>query len=476
MKKIIIFYVLLIFYTSSLFSQSIELVNPNSGVQGEELMVSISGQNTNFGQGTSTTEVWFSQGSSTVIYPSNVDIESEISLEADFKFTNFNNIGFYDVNVSNPIDGLVTLYDGFYLYPNPNPPYLVSVEPNSAAPGESLTVDISGQNTNFGQGTSTTEVWFTQGTSTIIHPENIGILSQNVVEAHFSFEEFDPVGDYNVNVWNSYDGHMILYDAFNLDCTPIPPDMPIWPTTLCINPDNTSYSTVEIVDVLQYVWSVTPFSAGELESNEIYVTVNWSDTFEGVANLKVKAVNECGFGNYSEALTVTISDNETVAGFDYEKVGLVINFYNTSYNADTYIWDFGDQNTSTEISPEHLYSQDGAYSIQLIASSLNCGTDTISQTITVYGSYFSLLSTGSNDKIKITPNPSNGLFNLKIENSKDDDVFIDVFNINGQIVFSEKVLSDDNPQEIDLSEYSEGIYFYKVQGSNIQKIGKLIIK
>src|ERR1017187_9118065 len=86
-------------------AQSISNVNPASGNLGQTLSVSISGQSTSFGQGTSTTNVWFSQGSSTLVYPNSVTITNSGLLIAGFIFPNSIPSGSYDVNVLNSIDG-----------------------------------------------------------------------------------------------------------------------------------------------------------------------------------------------------------------------------------------------------------------------------------------------------------------------------------------------------------------------------------
>jgi|GEM_PF-529992 len=47
---------------------------------------------------------------------------------------------------------------------------------------------------------------------------------------------------------------------------------------------------------------------------------------------------------------------------------LVVTFSNNSVNADTYLWDFGDTQTSSEINPVHTFTNPGTYTIILTAS------------------------------------------------------------------------------------------------------------
>lgn len=50
--------------------------------------------------------------------------------------------------------------------------------------------------------------------------------------------------------------------------------------------------------------------------------------------------------------------------------------FNSSVDADSYLWDFGDGGTSTEESPTYFYTTEGEFQISLIASSLNGCVDT----------------------------------------------------------------------------------------------------
>ncbi len=60
----------------------------------------------------------------------------------------------------------------------------------------------------------------------------------------------------------------------------------------------------------------------------------------------------------------------------------VLTTTNNSSNADSYLWDFGDGNTSTEFEPTHTYAQDGTYTVTLTASN-DCGSVSQTQTVTV---------------------------------------------------------------------------------------------
>lgn len=71
------------------------------------------------------------------------------------------------------------------------------------------------------------------------------------------------------------------------------------------------------------------------------------------------------------------ANNAPVADFEYETVNKTVTFTDKSTDADedtlTYLWDFGDGNTSTIQSPTHTYAENGTYTVTL---TVDDGTDT----------------------------------------------------------------------------------------------------
>ena len=57
-----------------------------------------------------------------------------------------------------------------------------------------------------------------------------------------------------------------------------------------------------------------------------------------------------------------------------------VNFLNLSNNANQFYWDFGDGDTSNTLSPNHIYSAFGSYTVKLIAYGGSCGLDSIIKT------------------------------------------------------------------------------------------------
>ncbi|MBL0355487.1 MAG: PKD domain-containing protein [Chitinophagaceae bacterium] len=59
------------------------------------------------------------------------------------------------------------------------------------------------------------------------------------------------------------------------------------------------------------------------------------------------------------------------------KTPYTVNFTNHSINAASYLWDFGDNATSTAVNPSHTYSNIGSFSVKLVVTGANGCTDTL---------------------------------------------------------------------------------------------------
>jgi hypothetical protein len=80
------------------------------------------------------------------------------------------------------------------------------------------------------------------------------------------------------------------------------------------------------------------------------------------------------------------------------------------------------------------------------------------------------------EKINVYPNPSNGIFQLEINNSQNEKSEIHVYNVLGEIIFQSKIQSRDVgiKSEIDLTNQPNGIYFVQINSGNKILTAKII--
>jgi hypothetical protein len=79
--------------------------------------------------------------------------------------------------------------------------------------------------------------------------------------------------------------------------------------------------------------------------------------------------------------------------------------------------------------------------------------------------------------VLVYPNPSDARFNLKITNITGK-LDLSLMDITGQILKQEAVNSVNGfyKTEIDLTTYPKGVYFLRLQGDNISKVERLILR
>lgn len=91
----------------------------------------------------------------------------------------------------------------------------------------------------------------------------------------------------------------------------------------------------------------------------------------------------------------------------------LIQFENYSTNASSYLWNFGDGDTSTEVSPQHLYKENGNYKVSLTA--FRCGLNHTQDTnITVVNTGISNIEL---EPLSIFPNPTLGIIHYEFSES-----------------------------------------------------------
>lgn len=80
------------------------------------------------------------------------------------------------------------------------------------------------------------------------------------------------------------------------------------------------------------------------------------------------------------SVTVTVSPDVIAAATADTTKGfppLTVNFTNLSTGGSTYLWNFGDGNTSSLLDPQHTFTEPGVYNVQLIVTNSDGCTDTI---------------------------------------------------------------------------------------------------
>ncbi|MDA9018478.1 BspA family leucine-rich repeat surface protein, partial [Saprospiraceae bacterium] len=120
-------------------------------------------------------------------------------------------------------------------------------------------------------------------------------------------------------------------------------------------------------NVTDYAWTFeggNPTTSTDPNPVVIYTEV-------GTYNVELVVSNPAGSASTSEIDYITVIDVPT-ANFVAVNNILTVTFTNNSTGADSYLWDFGDGNTSTDSDPIHTYAAEGDYTVTLTATN-ECG-------------------------------------------------------------------------------------------------------
>jgi hypothetical protein len=153
------------------------------------------------------------------------------------------------------------------------------------------------------------------------------------------------------------------------------------------------------------------------------------------------------------------------ASFTQQALDLkTVQFQNTSSHADSYVWDFGDGDTSAEVNPNHTYKTSGKFVVTLVAKRCNL-TDTNQLDIVISSTGITQIQSGI---LKVYPNPAHSYLQIDIPPAFIGSSY-QIFDNFGKQVLHGKLPETDNG--ISLETLAAGIYHLRV-GSTHHKIIK----
>lgn len=145
-----------------------------------------------------------------------------------------------------------------------------------------------------------------------------------------------------------------------------------------------------------------------------------------------------------------------------------LNFTNTSSNADSYDWTFGDAGSSIDESTDHQYDSPGLYEVCLMATN-ECGSVVFCEEILVEWSGVGL-SEWEKDKIRIY-SADDG---IHIEMTELSGVDVQLRNMLGQVVYEQRNLESNT--SLLLPKQEAGVYFCElIYEGEVVKMEKLFV-
>ncbi len=205
-----------------------------------------------------------------------------------------------------------------------------------------------------------------------------------------------------------------------------------------------------------YLWDnaqTTPTIAG-LCAGAYYVTI--TDDVTGCFLLDTIVITE------PSQLSLVLSSTDDNGGAGDGTATVIVSGGTPGY---TYLWD----DPATQITSVATGLFSGLYTV-IVTDTNGCS---ISDTVTVH-LFVSINDISSNTFIKIYPNPNHGDFTIEIDGIITDDIMVDIFNVNGQKIYTNKINTPIN--SINLENEAEGVYFIRISNNEINKVEKIIVR
>lgn len=230
---------------------SLTAVTPSSGMQGENIVLSITGQNTHF-----NTTAWMTSvklintaNADDYIYSSQDPASiSDTELQVAFNLRYTNTAARYHLVAENEEEGKMQLSDAFEVLANPLPPKIKLISPTSCnADDGSVIITVIGENTHFKDAGSSLFFYLEKnGESARQHytiTPSIASRINTEVDVEFRFDATITPGIYHIWFQNSTDGKVYKLNAFEIK----PPA--IVPAITSLTPNTTSIADTVVISV-----------------------------------------------------------------------------------------------------------------------------------------------------------------------------------------------------------------------------------
>jgi len=149
------------------------------------------------------------------------------------------------------------------------------------------------------------------------------------------------------------------------------------PNTLGCAPFTVQFENTS-TNAISYEWS---FPGGNPSTSNLLNPVVVYNT-PGKYDVTLVAINGPDRETTTKTQFITV-ESMPIPSFTSNIVKTEVFFTNTSKFGNSYLWDFGDNTTSTEISPSHVYNVEGEFNVSLKITN-SCGTQELIKQVVVY--------------------------------------------------------------------------------------------
>lgn len=224
-------------------------------------------------------------------------------------------------------------------------------------------------------------------------------------------------------------------------------------TNICLGDSIELISTSN--DANSFYWTTSSGGLSTATEDTTYLFPSVSGNY----TITLEASNNIGADTTSSSLNVIVNDPViAAASLSDNNVWIpngIVYFTNFSQGAQSYYWNFGDGNNSTDENPWHEYANTGIYNGFLVAYSGSCPNDTIYFEVHVGGVS---LSDEKNVSLNVYPNPFENTFSFNLDETPEKIQLIDLRGRDIPIM----VLQKSQNQFSVSPDISSGTYFLRI--------------
>lgn len=216
-----------------------------------------------------------------------------------------------------------------------------------------------------------------------------------------------------------------------------------------------------------YVNSINSYlGAQSMQNNSSSALQTFSATEDSLFYFCIVSNGICN--NDTSLISTIVYTGIPTSSFSFLNNNLSINFTNNSQNGSSYLWDFGDGNTSTSYEPTHTYANNGNYNVMLITYN-NCSSDTTMLNIEVFSN---TIAENPQIKVEIYPNPTIDGCTFKVAENNFKKGKLKIVNSAGKTV--KKISISTKTTLIRLEDLEAGEYLFHFQSKNKTILKKVI--
>ncbi len=173
---------------------------------------------------------------------------------------------------------------------------------------------------------------------------------------------------------------------------------------------------------------------------------------------------------------VSAKDSFTItpiaSNFTFSNTSGTFTFTDASVGATSWLWTFGDGDSSTVQNPVHAYTNVGTYTISL---TINNGLCSSTQTVTI-----TVIAINDRQKTQLSmallPNPSSTKTTLLLGQALEEVVQVQILDVTGKVCQQHSLPQGQTSLDLNVSKLPAAVYFVQLKGSTFKATQKLVVE